>query len=556
MIILKKFFTISLFAFIFHLSVESQIPTNYYSGTETINGQELKTALFYIIKDHNALSYADLWSAFYDTDRKPNGKVWDMYSDKPGQTPPYEYTFFSDQCGNYNSENDCYNREHSFPKSWFNDGYPMYTDMFHLVPTDGYVNGKRSNYPYGRVGTATWTSLNGSKLGNSNFPGYTGVVFEPIDAYKGDFARAYFYMVTRYQDKVSNWNSAMLNHTSYPAFTSWALDLLMQWHEQDPVSQKEIDRNNAIYYDYQGNRNPFIDNPTFAQRIWGTLDEILIFSSQPILSAVPGNLYSYSITTQLTSKNKSAINITCEEQPAWLTFESTGNGTALLHGTPEISDIGISDVILKATYLEQTVYQSFSIEVTETEINYPPVFGDIYFTPTAPHDYESVTVYAEITDPNADPIEAELKWGTSSTVLNNTLLMTKSEDIFSATIPPNSNGTTVYFKIIASDDNDGESQSSIYNYAVTTTAIEEHQNCISSIYAHSSNNNRTISIYNNCFAIHNVKLYSLAGQLLYIKEVEGYNNPTVIEIPTLKTGLYFLKINNNTYTKTIKILIK
>ena len=176
----------------------AQIPAGYYDGLEGIQGEPLRSALFQIIKNPNVESYDGLWGAFEDTDLKSNGKVWDMYSDVPGGTPSYEFTFVSDQCGNYGGEGDCFNREHSFPKSWFNESTPMYSDLFHLYPTDGYVNGMRSNYPFGEVGSASYTSTNGSKRGSSNYPGYSGTVFEPIDDYKGDFARSYFYMLTCY----------------------------------------------------------------------------------------------------------------------------------------------------------------------------------------------------------------------------------------------------------------------------------------------------------------------------------------------------------------------
>lgn len=249
-------------------SLTAQPPSGYYN-TATGTGATLKTQLYDIIKNHTVRGYDQLWIDFQTTDDKPNGKVWDIYSDIPGGTPAYEYSFLSDKCGTYNSEGDCYNREHSVPSSWFNDASPMYSDLFHVYPTDGFVNNKRSNYPYGQVGTATWTSTNGSKLGISNFPGYSGVVFEPRADFKGDLARTYFYMATRYENVINGWNSPMLNKTVYPAFSSWAISLLLQWHTADPVSQKEIDRNNTIYA-LQGNRNPYIDNPNFALLIWGS----------------------------------------------------------------------------------------------------------------------------------------------------------------------------------------------------------------------------------------------------------------------------------------------
>ncbi|MEA3287670.1 MAG: endonuclease [Candidatus Marinimicrobia bacterium] len=275
------------FLLIFTLTITSlwsQIPNGYYNNASGLNGTALQQALHDIIDGHQSQSYSALWTHFQSTDVKPNGKVWDMYSDVPGGTPPYEYTFVTNQCGNYGAEGDCYNREHSWPKSWFNEGSPMYTDMFHLVPTDGYVNGQRSNYPYGETSNPSWTSLNGSKKGPCSYPGYTGTVFEPIDAYKGDFARNYFYMSTRYFNEDGSWdNNAMVNGSQ---LVEWALNMLLEWHAADPVSQKEIDRNNAIH-DIQNNRNPFIDHPEYTALIWS--------GAAPAPTA-PSDLFALDIT--------------------------------------------------------------------------------------------------------------------------------------------------------------------------------------------------------------------------------------------------------------------
>jgi hypothetical protein len=146
--------------------------------------------------------------------------------------------------------------------------------MHHIFATDGFVNNKRGNYPFGEVQSASWTSQNGSKLGSSKTPGYSGTVFEPIDAYKGDFARAIMYMSVRYYGEDSSWGSSDM--TSKSVIKPWAIALLLRWNKQDPVSQKEIDRNNAIYNDYQHNRNPFVDHPEYADMIWDpswTLEE-------------------------------------------------------------------------------------------------------------------------------------------------------------------------------------------------------------------------------------------------------------------------------------------
>lgn len=239
----------------------AQTPENYYSSADGLCGEALRSELFSIIKNHTTVSYDDLWEAFETTDRTANGKVWDMYSD-------CNFSFDGDKCGNYSNECDCYNREHSLPKSWFNDARPMYSDLFHLYPTDGKVNGMRSNYPFGEVSNASYTSGNGSKVGNCSYPGYTGKVFEPIDEYKGDFARTYFYMSTCYKDKnLDNENGSAMFSGS--ALKTWSANMLLEWHRSDPVSEKEIARNNAVY-EIQGNRNPFIDCPEFAEAIWSS----------------------------------------------------------------------------------------------------------------------------------------------------------------------------------------------------------------------------------------------------------------------------------------------
>jgi len=259
---MKRFLLNILAALLVSISY-AQAPEGYYSSAQDKQGEALMEALHHIIKDHTVLEYGDLWGAFYETDIRIDGKVWDMYSS-------CSFTLGSDQDKGSGGTSECYvyNREHSFPKSWFSDARPMYTDIFHLYPTDKKVNSVRSNYPFGEVGTATYTSSNGSKLGNSSYAGYSGTVFEPIDEYKGDFARTYFYMATRYYDQMYSWSNVVNNGTRHPAFEEWVVNLLLEWHTNDPVSEKEINRNNAIFENYQHNRNPFIDHPEYALLIW------------------------------------------------------------------------------------------------------------------------------------------------------------------------------------------------------------------------------------------------------------------------------------------------
>ncbi len=245
----------------------AEAPSGYYTTCEGKKGAALLSALCDKISSHTNVGYDGLWNVYLTSDVRPNGTVWDMYSTK-------EWTPGKNQCGNYSKVGDCYNREHSLPKSWFSEAQPMKSDAFHVYPTDGKVNGQRSNYPYGECAGGTTLASNGSvkalgRLGKSTFPGYSGTVFEPVDEYKGDFARTYFYMAACYNDRVKNWNSDMLAQNSYPVFTTWATELLLKWHRQDPVSQKELDRNDAVYAK-QHNRNPFIDYPDLVEHIWGT----------------------------------------------------------------------------------------------------------------------------------------------------------------------------------------------------------------------------------------------------------------------------------------------
>lgn len=253
---------------------------DYYQAAAGKTGFALKTALFNIINNHQSQGYSAVWTLVKnaDIDRyyEKDGTILDVYSEKPETSDTVSFAPVMDQCGQYSKEGDCYNREHSFPKSWFGGKVePMNSDGHHLFATDGYVNAKRSNWPFGEVGTSTYVSSNGSKLGSptSNL-GYNGTVFEPVDEFKGDFARAYFYMATRYEDSIANWeqnstnSDAVLDGTNTTVFEPWLLAMLKRWHNQDPVSLKEQQRNQAVF-DFQGNRNPFIDHPEFVAQIWG-----------------------------------------------------------------------------------------------------------------------------------------------------------------------------------------------------------------------------------------------------------------------------------------------
>lgn len=236
----------------------AQAPSGYYNTAVGKAEAELKTALYNIIKNHDVLEYYSSSASFRQTDWHPDGYFWDMYSN-------YKRTSWTGM-----------NREHNMPKSWWSDvpeTTVAYSDLHNLYPSDAEANSAKSNYPLGIV-TGTPTYTNGVvKVGKNSYPGYTGTVFEPANEYKGDFARDYMYVVTCYENYAANWRSTgtasmLFNGGTYPVFRPYAVNLLLEWSRNDPVSSKEINRNNAVYL-LQGNRNPFVDYPILAELIWG-----------------------------------------------------------------------------------------------------------------------------------------------------------------------------------------------------------------------------------------------------------------------------------------------
>ncbi len=265
-----KFWILSLFL------AYAQAPVGYYNSA-TGTGYTLKTQLHQIlINTHNPQAYSTHWTFFEAADVLPNGKVWDIYANCNFNFGVPANGGNQDVGIGGNVECEYFNREHTFPTSWFGNIEPVRSDIVHIFPADKKVNNERGNLPFANVGTISYTSTNNSKRGNSNTAGITGQVFEVAPEFKGDIARAFFYMATRYQDIVSGWQTLnsdgdkMLDGSANKVFEQWALDLLFSWHINDPVSTKEINRNN-LAFNYQGNRNPFVDNPHWVETIWGNV---------------------------------------------------------------------------------------------------------------------------------------------------------------------------------------------------------------------------------------------------------------------------------------------
>lgn len=240
------------------VSVSAAVPVGYYSSIDGKRGQDLKNAVHALLKKHTVVTYSSLWYHFPSTDSYPDNpsRVWDMYSN----TARY-YRGSGSVSG--------MNREHSFPKSWWGGTQvDAYTDLNHLYPSDADANLAKNNYPLGEV-SSPWFNNGVTKVGTpmAGQGGGCSNVFEPDDQYKGDFARTYFYMATCYQDYTWKY-TYMLSNTSWLTLSQWSIDLLLKWSRMDPVSDKEMARNEAVYK-IQNNRNPFIDNPLLAEYIWG-----------------------------------------------------------------------------------------------------------------------------------------------------------------------------------------------------------------------------------------------------------------------------------------------
>ena len=266
---------------------------------------------------------------------RSDGKIFDYYSSITNYVPGG-----SAQGANYDSEGDSYNREHSIPKSWWggattNQG----ADPYIVVPTDGYVNNARGNDTFGVVAKATKTFSNSKYGTGSSTYGYTGNVFEPDDSVKGDFARIYFYAIVKYSG-ASNWRTGdgarnfSGSDSTNNGLTDYAVKLFTKWHHDDPVSDWEIGLNDRVSA-IQGNRNPFIDHPEYANVLWGKLSGGTMYegtvSNDLTISKTSANLSIDETTTiSAVSSNSSSISwSTSDSNVVSISSSSSGSGEAI-----------------------------------------------------------------------------------------------------------------------------------------------------------------------------------------------------------------------------------
>jgi len=357
----------------------AQIPAGYYS-TATGTGYTLKTQLYDIIKGHTDQGYAGLYVTYETSDRdyyyENDGTVLDMYSENPSSLDPYNYSISSEQrCGTYSKEGDCYNREHIIPQSVFAENFPMKSDAHSVTPTDGLVNNLRNNFPHGTVATVAVTSLNGSKLGTSGIAGYSGSIFEPIDEFKGDIARMYFYFATRYENTVAGYSYPMFNNTSDQVFTPAFLAMLLSWHAQDPVNPREIARNNAIYA-RQNNRNPFIDHPEYVQAIWNPIPDTENPTAATNLAVTGTTSSSVSLSWAAATDNVAVTNYEIYMNGILKTSVSSSNLTATIQGlsasTAYSFYVVAKDAALNTSPASNTVVGTTTVFIPDTEIPTTP----------------------------------------------------------------------------------------------------------------------------------------------------------------------------------------
>ena len=323
LLVLSLFLIGQSFAFECPVTPAEKLP-DYYASIDGTSGKQLLDAIQQLAKigyRTEDFRYDSVWLAYKYTDLRPDGYIWEIYSDCV-----FEYE--KDRTSNTSQTGDCkgYNREHAMCQSWFSEydlqGVKMSdskknspgSDIFHIYPTSYGMNSRRGNRPYGEVSQSNYTSGNGSKYGTSvssvsvvNSVAGTYVegsinmstnVFEPADEYKGDIARSYFGTMVKWAGEWA-FNKAEEGRVIFDAtidadthygpennygFTDYGLALMLSWHRQDPVSQKEVDRNNGIQKT-QGNRNPFIDYPYLAEFIWGEMSGQVLDFDQLLCSA-------------------------------------------------------------------------------------------------------------------------------------------------------------------------------------------------------------------------------------------------------------------------------
>lgn len=576
-------------------NIFAQIPTGYYDGTAGLTGAALKTKLSQIITNgHQTKSYDNLYNGYPSTDSdnyyEKDGSVLDIYSENPSGKDPYVYQHGSKQCGSYKVEGDCYNREHVFPQGYFNSASPMVSDIHHIVPTDGKVNGNRSNFPFGKVGSANFVSANGSKRGTSASPNYSGTVFEPIDEFKGDVARMILYFATRYESKLSTFSdNDILTNTAFPGVEAWELAVLKEWHTNDPVSQREIDRNNAAYT-YQGNRNPFIDHPEYVALIWGTTTPDTEAPTTPTNLAVTGSTSS-SISLSWTASTDNIIVATYDIYLDGTLKTSSATNSATVTGlNPSTTytfyikakdaagNISSQSNTVTGTTTENTGGGGNNNNTTCGTENFEGISGTpntyetinwtstgITWTATDSRSDQTINNKA-ITVRNGKLSSSPISGGIGNLTVTTQLKFSGTNGSFKLFINGVEKGTipysdTVTTTTISNINVSGNVTISIQNNSTTSNRVafdDLSWTCYNDL-ATAENNIQSFNIYpnpvknntlyvsgKNIEKIKRVEIYNVNGILVQVIE-KPFNNKNYLVLKNLPKGMYFLKFDNNSY---------
>lgn len=261
----------------------------YYQNiniTSADSGSTLKVKLYNLIKGHTKYDYGSLEVAMKVTDR--DYELDPITSNESDNYDPYMKLLYADyngdkstakkwstSQGSFGTEtNYVWNKEHIWAKSnGFKNasGCEAYSDLHHLRASDWKCNNRRSNNPFGVISNHSTSNASEDYTQSRKTDNYyTSTLFEPRDADKGDVARALFYMATRYYNgDGSDGSNLTLTTGTDSSGGKWGyLNTLLQWHVQDPPDAFEIHRNSLVQ-SFQKNRNPYIDHPEWAQKVFG-----------------------------------------------------------------------------------------------------------------------------------------------------------------------------------------------------------------------------------------------------------------------------------------------
>lgn len=587
----------------------AQVPNNYYDSANGLSGYALKSELRDIIANgHTARDYDQLYdgngisgsNGYVDTHSDVNvvgganyendGTILDFYSEEPEESDPYNFIHGEEQCGNQSDEGDCYNREHLVPQSSFNSQYPMQSDIHHVIPTDGRVNNFRGSFPFGNVASVDFTSENGSKRGSSAMPGYSGTVFEPIDEFKGDIARALLYFATRYENTVDGYTSFdMFNGTNDKVFFPWAIEVLLEWHNTvDPVDDRERQRNDRAY-DFQGNANPFVDHPEYANMIWNpSPDNVAPTAPTNLIASNPtDNSIDLNWTTSTDNIGVASYDIYVDGSNDFNTTNTSFTVNGLTANTNYCFTVKAKD--------EAGNESNFSNEDCETTTDNGTVGGSDCLAETFENLNTSIGSYTNVTwtgdaggtwNATDSRTDQNINGTAAITVRNGVLtlpttsggigtLTVTTKRVFggsSGTFNVNINGNFV--STINYDDTeqtvtipniniensvsvviDGNSTASnrvmFDNLSYTcypTLSNDEFNTSVVKIHPNPAKSELNIDLKSNKNT--KIEIYDILGKQVMSKKL---NNSQVVNVKALKTGVYLLRItqNNKTITKRL-----